>query len=113
MPLLDRPLVWLHGEVKSPPFSRQGRLETGYLLRRLQRGDSLTLPHSRAMPVLGARCHELRIRDEEHSWRIFYRVDDDAVVILGVYPKKTERTPKTMLDACQARLKRYDRDKGD
>jgi len=59
--------VWLQGEVKSPPFSRQGRLETGYLLRRLQQGDSLGLPHSRPMPGVGPRCHELRVRDEGHN----------------------------------------------
>ena len=59
--------MWLQGEVKSPPFSRQGRLETGYLLRRLQQGDSLGLPHSRPMPGVGPRCHELRVRDEGHN----------------------------------------------
>jgi phage-related protein len=106
----DRPLVWLHGEVKSPPFSRQGRLEVGFLLRRLQKGESLGLPHSRPMPSLGRRCHELRVRDETHSWRLFYRLDPDAVVILGVHEKKTERTPRSMLDACRVRAHRYDRD---
>jgi hypothetical protein len=35
----DKPLIWFHGEVKSPPFSKDARLETGYLLRLLQRGD--------------------------------------------------------------------------
>jgi hypothetical protein len=34
----DKPLVWLHGEVKSPPFSHDGRREAGLLLRLLQRG---------------------------------------------------------------------------
>jgi len=33
----DKPLVWLHGAVKSPPFSATARLEAGFLLRRLQR----------------------------------------------------------------------------
>jgi len=28
----DKPLVWLHGEVKSPPFSSDARIEAGYLL---------------------------------------------------------------------------------
>ena len=59
----DRPLVWLHGEVKTPPFSREARIEAGYLLRWLQRGEKLTLPQSRPMPRVGARCHELRVVD--------------------------------------------------
>ena len=51
-------MVWLHGEVKTPPFTAAARLEAGVLLRRLQRGDKLALPHVRPMPVLGARCAE-------------------------------------------------------
>jgi hypothetical protein len=33
----DKPLVWLHGEVKTPPLSTAARIEAGVLLRRLQR----------------------------------------------------------------------------
>ncbi|WP_199330509.1 hypothetical protein [Microcoleus sp. FACHB-68] len=57
----DKPLVWLHGEVKTPPFSQEARIETGVLLRRLQQGENLGLPHSRPMPSIGAHCHELRV----------------------------------------------------
>jgi len=60
----DKPLRWLHGEVKTPPFSREARLEAGLLLRRLQQGEKLSLPHSRPMSDIGSRCHELRVRDE-------------------------------------------------
>jgi phage-related protein len=81
MPRIDKPLAWLHGEVKTPPFSKNARIETGTLLRRLQRGEKLGLPQSRPMPVIGPRCHELRIQDVALIWRIVYRVDPDAVVI--------------------------------
>lgn len=43
----DTPLVWLRGAVKTPPFSAAARLEAGVLLRRLQRGEKLGMPHSR------------------------------------------------------------------
>ena len=79
------------------------------MLRRLQRGEQLGLPHARPMPAIGARCHELRVRDAEASWRIVYRLDPDAVVILEVFSKKAPTTPKTVIDACQRRLKEYDR----
>lgn len=59
----DKPLVWLHGEVKTPPFSSVARLEAGALLRRLQRGETLTMPHARTMPAIGRRCQELRVVD--------------------------------------------------
>jgi phage-related protein len=103
-----KPLVWLHGDVKTPPFSAYARVEAGTLLRRLQNGESLGLPHSRPMPSIGARCHELRVRDESHNWRLVYRIDDDAIVLLEVFEKKTEQTPKKIIDVCQTRLKQYD-----
>jgi len=104
----DKPLLWLHGEVKSPPLTRAGRLEAGFLLRLLQRGDRLSMPQSRPMPVIGRRCHELRVVDEDSTWRIIYRVDSDAVVIADVFQKKTAQTPKRVIDVCKRRLKDYD-----
>ena len=104
----DKPLVWLHGEVKTPPFTKRARVEAGYLLRELQRGKVLSLPHSRPMPQLAPRCHELRVVDEGVTWRIIYRIDPDAVVILDVFAKKTAQTPRTVLEACGKRLREYD-----
>lgn len=104
----DKPLVWLHGEIKTPPFSQAARLEAGYLLRRLQRGESLGMPHSRPMPSVGPRCHELRIDDAGVSWRIVYRAEPDAVVILEVFSKKTRKTPNTVIEACKRRLREYE-----
>jgi len=105
----DRPLVWLQGEIKTPPFSHAGRIEAGYLLRLLQKGQTLGLPRSRPMPVVGPRCHEVRVRDAGADWRIMYRLDVDAVVILEVFRKKTRAAPKTVIDACIRRLREYDR----
>jgi phage-related protein len=90
MPMADTPdkeLVWLHGEVKSPPFSDDARRAAGFLLRLVQGGETLTMPHSRPMSDIGARCHELRIRDVQQglTWRIIYRVDVDAIVIGDVF----------------------------
>ena len=104
----DKPLVWLHGEIKSPPFSSDARIEVGCLLRRLQRGDSLSMPHSRPMPEIGRRCHELRNVDGEHTWRIIYRVDRDAIVIAEVFSKKTRKTPPHVIERCKQRLRGYD-----
>jgi phage-related protein len=103
-----KPLVWLHGEVKTPPFSKEARVEAGMLLRRLQEGESLGMPHSKPMPSIGARCHELRIRDEDRNWRIVYRLDSDAIPIAEVFPKTTRETPKKVIDVCRRRLRLYD-----
>lgn len=108
MPSADKPLVWLHGEVKTPPFSAEARVEAGVLLRRLQRGERLSLPHSRPMPSIGPRCHELRIPDANATWRLVYRLDPDAIIIAEVFSKKTQATPKHVIEACRGRLRAYD-----
>jgi phage-related protein len=102
-----KPLVWLEGEIKTPPFTREGRVEAGTLLLRLQRGESLGMPHSRPMPSIGKGCHELRVRDGGHNWRIFYRLEPDCILILDVMQKKTQKTPAPVIAACQRRLADY------
>jgi phage-related protein len=103
----DKPLVWLRGEVKTPPFSPEGRVEAGFLLRRLQRGESLGLPASRPMPSIGPGCHELRIGDRDQTWRIVFHVADDAIVVLEVFSKKTAATPRSVIADCRRRLQAY------
>lgn len=103
-----KPIAWLHGEIRTPPFTKEARLEAGYLLRLLQEAEKLGLPHSRPMPSIGRRCHELRIVDQDLTWRIVYRTDTDAVVIPEVFAKKTAQIPKRVNDVCKQRIKDYD-----
>jgi phage-related protein len=103
----DKPLVWLEGEIKTPPFSAQARLKAGFLLRLLQQGENMSMPDSRPMPSIGPNCHELRIVDGNVGWRIVYYFAADAVVILEVFKKKSQTTPKKFLDAARSRLKAY------
>jgi phage-related protein len=105
----DKILVWLSGAVKSPPFSDEARLEAGFLLRRLQQGEKLSLPHSRPMPSVGGGGHELRVIDQDVTWRIMYYVDADAIVILDVFKKKSRATPKSVIKVCRERLRTYRR----
>lgn len=102
-----KPLVWLRGQIQTPPFSPEARLEAGYLLRRLQNGEKLGLPQSRPMASIGRGCHELRIRDAGQTWRVIYAVEDDAIVILEVFAKKTAKTPRAVLDVCRRRYRQY------
>jgi phage-related protein len=106
----SKPLVWLKGEVKTPPFSQEARIEAGVLLRQLQEGETFGLPHSRPVPSRGTRCHELRIRDMDKNWRIIYRIDDDSILIVEVFNKTTRTTPKNVIEICKKRLSKYDID---
>lgn len=105
---MKKPLAWLKDEVKSPPFSKEARITVGTLLGLLQYGEKVSMPHSRPMPSIGPRCHELRIKDKRVNWRIYYRIDKDAIVIAAVHQKKTGPTPKYVIDLCKQRLRYYD-----
>ncbi|MDF3071746.1 MAG: uncharacterized protein K0R38_7347 [Polyangiaceae bacterium] len=93
---------------QKPAVSAEARIEAGYLMRLLQAGQSLAMPRSRPMPVIGSRCHELRIQDEKQTWRIIYRVDADAVVFADVFAKTTQTTPSAVIKNGQRRLSAYD-----
>ena len=103
-----KPLVWLHGEIKTPPFSREARYEAGMLLRLLQEGETLSMPLAEPLPIVGPRCGSLRVNDKHHNWRIVFRTDPDAVLVLEVYAKKTRTIPKKVIDDCKRRLTAYD-----
>ncbi|HEX6746388.1 MAG TPA: type II toxin-antitoxin system RelE/ParE family toxin [Longimicrobium sp.] len=102
-------LIFLSGEIKTPPFSAEARQEAGDLLRQVQEGVKLSMPHSRPLPSLGRNCHELRVRDQKVTWRIIYRVDPDAVLVAEVFAKKTQTIPDHVLETCRKRFAAYDR----
>ena len=93
--------TWLHGEIKTPPFSHEARIEAGFLLRQLQQGVLLALPHSRPMPEIGNHWHELRVEDEPQTWRIIYRIDPDVIILTEVFKKKTKKTPPEVITMSQ------------
>ena len=101
-------VVWLHVRVKTPPFSEQARLTAGQFIREIQEGRPVSMPHSRPMPEVGSRCHELRLDDREHSWRIIYRIDPAHVVVAAIFAKTTQETPEIVKRNCRARLRKYD-----
>lgn len=105
---LRKPVVWLHGEIKVPPFTPDARQEAGMLLRMLQEGERLGMPQAEPLPDVGPGCGALRVRDSEHNWRIMYRIDSDAILVLEVYSKKTRKIPDEVIARCKKRLRDYD-----
>jgi len=99
-----KPLVWLHGEIRTPPLSRQARLDAGMLLRRLQRGEEVGMPHARRMSTGGPHCYEMRMGDCSGNWRVIYRIDTDAIIIVEVFRKTTRRPPRSVIEQCRLRL---------
>ena len=97
--------------LQTPPVGRQARDEAGVLLRRVQRGESVGMPDSRPMPSIKRRVHELRVDDREtrKTWRIVYRIDPDAILVVHWFEKKTQTTTQRVIDVCKKRLGDYDR----
>ena len=84
--------------------SAGGRLPAQATAGRRVAGHAALAP----MPSVGARCHEGRLVDAGSSWRIVYRIDVDAVLILEVFRKTTRQTPQKVIDTCKARIRNYD-----
>jgi len=39
---------------------------------------------------------------------VVYRFDEDAIIIVEVFRKQTQQTPKTVIETCKRRLRQYD-----
>jgi phage-related protein len=61
------------------------------------------------MPSIGRGVAELRVTDGDGrvEWRLVYRVDADALLVVALFKKKTQKTPKNWIETCQERLVRY------
>jgi phage-related protein len=46
----------------------------------------------------------------DKNWRIIYRIDEDAILIIEVFNKVTRETPKSVIEVCKKRLSKYDTD---
>ena len=107
-----KPIRWLTEArgVPNPPFGDEARQAIGTFLRILQEGGRVTGPASKMMPVIGARVHELRVTDREANahWRIVYRTDPDAIVVVSYYDKNTQEMPPREITLAQKRLREYD-----
>ncbi len=103
---MSKPLIILYGEgdLQTPPMGTDARRETGFCLRKVQEGEKLSLPQSRPMFVIGPGCHELRTVAVDQNWRVIYHIGADEILVLDVWDKDTEKTPRIKIANCQRRL---------
>ena len=105
----EKPLARFKGvQVSTPPLGAVARREAGFLLGQLQSGETLSMPPARALPQIAAGLHELRVREANKNWRIFYRVDDDCILLIHQFNKTTPKLPQQEIDTIQKRLAIYD-----
>jgi len=87
-------------------FPEEVRRELGYLIFRLQQGESFGLPSSRPMPDVAAGVSELRVRGADGVYRAFYFLRrEDRILVFHAFKKKTQATPPQEMKTGARRLK--------
>lgn len=84
-------------------FDKSVRIDIGYQLGRLQRGDR---PEDwKPMPSVGPGVEELRVWDSSGTYRaIYYARRADAVHVLHVFQKKTQATSARDIETARRRM---------
>jgi phage-related protein len=81
------------------------RRDFGRLLRHLQHGRSLGMPHSRPMPIVALGVEELRVKDSSGQHRAFVvRKTPRGILVLHIFAKKTRETPRAEIELARQRL---------
>jgi phage-related protein len=77
----------------------------GEALRDLQKGVNLGMPLSRPMPIIAPGVHELRVKGDGATVRIFYYVRKaDAIIVFHAFQKKSQKTPSREIELARRRL---------
>ncbi len=87
-------------------FPREVKKALGKAILELQYGLSIGLPLSRPMPSVAQGVHELRLKDKDGIYRVFYFTKmKNEILIIHAFKKKTQKTPKKDIDLAKKRLK--------
>jgi phage-related protein len=82
------------------------RRQIGEALRDLQKGINLGMPLSRPMTTVASGVHEVRIRGEGSTVRVFYYLrKSDAIIVFHAFHKKSQKTPSREINLARQRLK--------
>jgi phage-related protein len=102
--MTEKPIEWV-GSTKADlmDFPSDVRRKAGFELRSIQQGD---LPSDfKPMSIVGKGVEEIRIRTE-NTYRIFYVARfEEAVYVLHVFQKKTQKTSRSDIELGQQRYK--------
>jgi len=90
--------------IRSFPIGTKKAL--GKVILELQNGVSIGMPLSKAMPSIARGVHEIRLKDKDGIYRVFYFTKvKDKILIFHAFQKKTQKTPKKDIDLAKKRLK--------
>ena len=100
--MADKPLEWLGSskeDLMDLPVEVQRK--AGFELRSIQQGDIAS--DFKPMPVVGKGVEEIRIRTQD-AYRVFYITKfEEAIYVLHVFQKKTQKTSQKDIEQGQQR----------
>ena len=101
--MTDKDIIWV-GSVRADlgALPEDARRQLGLDLREVQRGRE---PRDwKPMPSVGAGVVEIRVRDRDGAFRLFYVAKfAEAIYVLHAFQKKAQRTPVLDLELARAR----------
>ena len=84
-------------------FPDDAKQDAGYQLDRVQNG--LQPDDFNPMPTIGKGVEEIRVRDDNGTFRVIYTARlADAVYVLHAFQKKTQATSKRDIDLAKQRF---------
>lgn len=98
-----KPLTFLGDALKAlRSFPEDARQEAGYQLDKVQQGEQ---PDDfKPMPTIGKGVEEIRVWDENGTFRVVYTARlADAVYVLHAFQKKTQTTSKQDIETAKQR----------
>ena len=86
-------------------FSKAVRTDIGELLFDLQRGECIGLPDARPMPTIAVGAYELRVKDADGVYRVFYYLKSaEGILVFHAFAKKTQTAPQKEIETARKRL---------
>ncbi len=83
-------------------FPRAVRFEIGTNISRVQWRWPISRP---LVGAFGSGLYEVRTSFEGNIYRVFFCINDDAMVVLHGFQKKTQKTPQREIDTARLRQK--------
>ena len=104
--MIVRPTIFhlrARDEVRALP--KGVRISLGRALFALQHGYRLGMPLSRPMPAVAPGVEELRLRDSDGQYRVFYYAKTaHGILVLRAFQKKSAQTPFAEIVIARRRL---------
>lgn len=95
--------AYLVQEIRKARMSLQAVAKLERAMKRLEDGQARAFEHER----LRNDIHELRVNIDKRWYRVFYAVEGQLFVALGLLVKKQNKVDKRSIDTAERRLKEH------